>query len=210
MRVTTNDLEAKIMSHLSQRSGLQARRTYLGMSQVWKCPRVLYYAYFNGVDTSDFSHRMAYTGYMHERDTMERLREMRVATLTRRELVADFDDRFRGHTDGQMAWGDLLEIKSVSAHKFDLVCYHGRALHEHIDQVQLYMLYGGWHWTWMIYINRETFEHKVVRVSFDPARARQLVLKAKLVLDAIDAGIPPGCECGRCQVSGKVVSDDGA
>jgi len=201
--ISTHDLAQKISAHIAKRSGLQVRRSYLGMSQIWKCPRVLFEAWQNGNDVSEFSHRMAYTGYMHERDVLDRLREMGVAKMKRSELVADdFDQRLRGHTDGEMSWGDLLEIKSVSGHKYEMVQYHGRALHEHVDQVQLYMLYGGYHWTWMVYVNRETFEHSIVRVAFDPERAKRLVLKAKRVLAAIDAGLVPECECGRCGEAG--------
>lgn len=207
--IKPQDLEEKIYQHLQSRSGLQANRQYLGMSQIAKCPRVLFEQWFEGVETAEFHHRMAYTGYLHERDLLDRLREMRMATLKRRELVADFDDRLRGHTDGEMAWGDLLEIKSVTAHKYEMVCYHGRALHEHVDQVQLYMLYGGYHWTWLVYVNRETFEHRVVRVIFDPQRAQRLVLKAQRVLRAIDEGVMPECECGRCQVSGVRLKVEG-
>lgn len=203
--IKPQELEAKIVANLSQRSGLQTRRAYLGMSQIWKCPRVLFEAWHNGVDTTEFSHRMAYTGYMHERDVLDRLREMGVATLTRREVVADFDDRLRGHTDGEMSWGDLLEIKSVSAHRFEMVVYHNRALFEHVDQVQLYMLYGKFEWCWFIYVNRETFEHKVMRVAFNPKRAAQLVEKAKRVLAAVDAGVLPDCDCGKCGDAGGQV-----
>jgi hypothetical protein len=135
---------------------------------------------------------------MHEWDVLNRLREMGLAKLDRRELVADFDDRLRGHTDGLTEWGDLLEIKSVSSHKFELVTYHGRALHEHIGQVQLYMLYGGWRFTWFVYVNRESFEHRVVRMAFDNKAAQGLVEKAKRLLSKIDAGEAPACVCGRC------------
>lgn len=192
------DFEGKIMAHLRQKSGLQLNRQYMGMSQIDKCPRLLYNLWFAGADNSDFSHRMAYTGYLHEWDVLNRLREMGLAKLDRREVVADFDDRLRGHTDGLTEWGDLLEIKSVSSHKFELVTYHGRVLHEHIGQVQLYMLYGGWRFTWFVYVNRESFEHRVVRMAFDNKAAQGLVEKAKWLLSKIDAGEAPACVCGRC------------
>lgn len=200
-----SELQEKLMVHLRRRSGLEERR-YLGMSQVHKCPREIYLQMVDGVPFSDYGHRMAYTGYMHERDVLERLRELRVATLDRRELVADFDQRLRGHTDGAMVWGDLLEIKSVSAHRYEMVVYHGRALFEHVDQVQLYMHFGGFSWCWMIYVNRETFEHQVVRVPYNPEKAARLVVKAKRILAAVDARVMPDCECGRCGVSGGAVS----
>lgn len=192
------EFEQRIMAQLRKRSRLDAHRAYLGMSQIGRCQAQIYRTMTLGSDTGDFNHRMAYTGYMHEWDVLTRLREMGLAQLDRRELVADFDERLRGHVDGVTTWGDLLEIKSTSAHKFEMVVYHNRAMHEHNDQAQLYMLYGGWRDTYFVYVNRETFEHKVMRVSFDQERAALLVEKAKRVLAAVDAGEPPACECGRC------------
>ena len=192
------EMEEEIFAHLRKKSGLIRDRKYLGMSQIGRCPVVMSRNWFGGVDGSDFHHRMAYTGYLHEWDVLTRLREMGIARLDRRELVAGFDDRLRGHIDGVTEWGDLLEIKSVSAHKYETVLYHGRALHEHNEQVQLYMLYGGFRYGWFIYVNRESFEHKVIRVPFFRDVAYRLEEKAKRVLAAIDAGVEPQCECGKC------------
>jgi hypothetical protein len=196
--IKPKELEDRIMGYLRKKSGLNQHRHYLGMSQISKCPQVVVGELANGVDVSDFHHRMAYTGYMHELDVLQRLREMNVAVLDRREVVAEFDDRLRGHIDGLTAWGDLLEIKSVSTHKYELVVYHGRALHEHAEQVQLYMRYGGWQYTWIIYVNRETFEHRVVRVAYNPKQADLLEDKARRILAAIDGKGEPDCECGKC------------
>ncbi len=197
--ITTKDLETKIDSHVRLHSGLETRH-YLGMSQVAHCIREAYDGFMDGgiEDRSDFAHRMCYVGYLFEQDTLRRLREMRIATFNRRELVSDFDDRLRGHIDGETVWGDLLEIKSVTRSKFELVCKDSRALHEHNDQVQLYMRYGGWKFAWIVYVCRENFEHKVIRVRYDEVRALRLEEKARRILAAIDARQRPECECGYC------------
>lgn len=195
--ITPKDLEGKIARHVRLHSGLETRH-YLGISQVIKCQRLAYQHYFEQPDQTDYMHRMCYVGYLFEADTLQRLREMRIAVLDRREVVATFDDRLRGHIDGLTSWGDLLEIKSVTTSKFDLICQQGRALHEHVDQVTLYMLYGGWRYAWIVYVCRETFEHKVIRVPFNEQRARRLEEKARRILAAIDAGHEPDCECGKC------------
>ncbi len=197
--ITTREVEEKMTQHLRLHSGLEASRSYLGMSQIAKCARQAYDKFVDGTDVSDFHHRMCYAGYLFEQDVLRRMREMRLANLDRRELVAGFDDRVRGHIDGVTAWGDLLEIKSVTLSKFELVDKQRRALHEHNDQVQLYMRYGFWQYAWVVYVCRETFEHRVIRVRYDEQRALALELKAKEILRAIDARERPKCECGYCE-----------
>jgi hypothetical protein len=198
--LTPREVETKIDQHLRLHSGLEPHRAYLGISQVARCPRLAYRSYLEGVDTgSDYAHRMCYAGYLYEKDVLQRLREMRIATLNRREVVAKVDDRLRGHIDGVTTWGDLLEIKSVTTSKFDLVSSQARALHEHNDQVQLYMRYGGYKFCWLIYVCRESFEHKVIRVRYDEAKGVALEQKALRILEAIDQRKMPKCECGYCE-----------
>lgn len=203
MIITPKELENRLAKHVQLHSGLEVR-AYLGMSQVAKCARVSYDRFLNGEEHSDFLHRMCYVGYLFEADVLRRMREMRIAVLDRREVVAGFDDRLRGHIDGVTPWGDLLEIKSVSTSKFDLICQQGRALHEHFDQVQLYMRYGGWKFAWVVYVCRESFEHKVIRVARSESRGLFLENKARLILAAIDARERPVCECGYCKDGGAV------
>ena len=199
MITTPKELELNISNHIRKHSGLDVMRRYLGISQVVKCARQAYDNFMDGSETSDFHHRMCYVGYLFERDVLQRMREMKIARLDRREVVSGFDDRLRGHIDGTTVWGDLLEIKSVSSSKFELVESQNRALFEHNDQVQLYMRYGGWKYTWIVYVCRETFEHKVIRVRYDEMRALGLENKARMILKAIDAGERPKCECGYCE-----------
>ena len=196
--IKPRELEEQINAFLRKKSGLNQNRRYLGMSQIGRCPQQIYNGYTRGVDMSDFHHRMAYTGYLHELDVLQRLREMKIAVLDRREVVADFDDRVRGHIDGLTSWGDLLEIKSVTTSKYELICQQGRPLHEHADQATMYMRFGGWQYCWFIYVNRETFEHRVIRLAFDARRAERLVEKARRILAAIDSQHAPECECGKC------------
>ncbi len=192
-------VEEQIKHNMRLHSGLQSKRGYLGISQVARCPREAYRAYVRGVDLSDQSHRMCYAGYMFERDVLERLREIQFAVLDRREVVAGFDNRLRGHIDGTTASGELLEIKSLANQPFYGVKSRGEALWRHIDQVQLYMRYGGWRMAWMVYVCRETMEHKVIRVPYDAGKADGLEVKAKRILAAIDEGKQPSCDCGKCR-----------
>ena len=192
--------EQEIMVDLRAASGLEQKRGYIGMSNVGKCPRQAYNDLVNGRQMTDEGHRLCYAGYLFERDALARLVRMEFARPDAvRELVAPFDERVRGHNDGETFWGDLLEIKSVSMRRWRLVVDNNRPLFEHADQVQLYMRYGGWKMAWIIYICRETLEHKVVSIGYDEQRAEMLEYKMKAIVRMIDRKTPPKCNCGRCK-----------
>jgi hypothetical protein len=200
----TGTFESNIKYWLRKNSGLEENRGYLGISQAGKCPRATYELLVNGNQAmSDFNHQMCYAGYLFERDALARLIEMRLAKEAKIELVCPKEARIRGHVDGVTFWGDLLEIKSVTVKKFERVCQSKSALWEHIDQVQLYMKYGGWRTTWVIYICRETFEHKVMRVQYDLERAERLEAKMLGILAAWEKKEPPACVCGYCGKDGR-------
>jgi hypothetical protein len=137
-------------------------------------------------------------GYVHERDIVSRLQSAgMVIENCQRELVAPWDDRFRGHIDGEIA-GELFEIKSVNAERFEWVVTRG-ALSEHVDQVQLYMLYGSYPSAILIYKNRETGGLWIERWFYNESHARALEERARSILLAVDRRNPPVCTCGRCR-----------
>jgi hypothetical protein len=115
------------------------------------------------------------------------------------EVVADFDSRLRGHVDGETVDGDLLEIKSVKRAKFETIRDTHMPLNEHFAQVQLYMKYGPWKKCWMVYVNRESMEHCVVKVDYLHTQAIKYEYKARRILAHIDSGILPACECRWCK-----------
>lgn len=173
-------------------------RGYLGMSQIAKCPRYLYNQLVNGCAKPGLqSMRYFHEGYVHEADILERARLAGVAVKNHnRELVAPFDERFRGHIDGEVD-GDLVEIKSVAADRFDSVLEHG-AFFEHMDQCQMYMRYGGYERALIVYKNRDTGVLYVYDMHKSEAHGRRLEEKARQVLAAVDEHILPACTCGRC------------
>lgn len=199
----TRTFESNIKHWLSKNSRLEENRGYLGISQAGKCPRATYELLMGGACMTDFNHQMCYAGYLFERDALARLVEMRLAKEVKIEVVCPKDSRIRGHIDGLTFWNDLLEIKSVTVKKFERVFQSGNALWEHVDQVTLYMKYGPWKTAWIIYICRETFEHKVVRVQYDQGRAERLEAKMLEILAAFERREPPVCACGYCGKDGR-------
>lgn len=193
-------LDELLMVDLRQHSGLEDRRGYVGISNVTKCIRRAYFDLTFGQVMSDDAHRMCYAGYLFERDMLARLVRMDFARPSgHRQVVAGFDARVCGHTDGECVTGDLLEIKSVSVKKYELILQNQRPLHEHNDQVQLYMRYGGYQQAYIIYVCRETLAHKSFIVQYDADRALSCEAKLMRLVAALDAKIPPACECGRCR-----------
>src|SRR5690242_19649625 len=115
--------QSKIEEHLKEHSGLDAKRDYLGISAIGKCPRQVVREYLYGKgELSLQAHQMCYGGYLFEADLRNRLEGMGFkVTKVGSEVVAAFDPRLRGHIDGEIFDRDLLECKSLKRSKFENV-----------------------------------------------------------------------------------------
>jgi len=197
----TTTLQDRIDEHLIQHSGLDVKRDYLGISAIGKCPRQVVRDFLYGKsDITLQAHQMCYGGYLFEADLRNRLSDMGFkVTKAGLEVVAPFDQRLRGHIDGELFDADLLEAKSVSRARFEKIKTTHMALSEHFAQVQLYMKYGPWKRCWVIYMCRETLEHHVVKVAYLHTQAIRYELKAQRLLAHIDSGTLPACECRYCK-----------
>ncbi len=176
-------------------------RSYLGMSRIGECPRVLFTDFIKVKrDWDPAHHLLCYAGYLWERDIRTRLRESGLyAELSEREIVAEFDERFRGHIDGELQDGSLLEIKSTVQAKIDTIQATNKIPLKNYQQVQVYLRHGGYDRAQVVYVARDTDELLVYEVR--PNRGVQDLMddKARWVLSAIDEGVAPGCTCGRCE-----------
>ena len=174
-------------------------RDYLGMSQIGGCPRWLYEKLTNGQQQPGRRALLAmHEGRMHRRDILERLKVAGVAVTGQgRELTAGFDERVRGHVQGEID-GDLLLIKTVRDwDALSQVMERGPRPRDR-DQIQMYMRYGGWQRGLIIYKDRQGGDVWVCWASVDEERGARLERKARMILAAVDAGEAPECECGRC------------
>jgi hypothetical protein len=175
-------------------------RSYLGMSRIGECPRVLFDEFSTGREWDRQHHLMCYAGYLWEKDIKLRLREIGLYTdFSERQLVAEFDDRFRGHIDGELLDGSLLEIKSVTQAKIETIRVTQRIPVKHFEQVQCYLRHGNYERALVVYVARDTDEIYVAQVKPVKDVAEKLDRKARDVLAAIDANERPLCTCGRCQ-----------
>jgi hypothetical protein len=193
------DIPYLIKQYMQDNSGLDQHRNYLGISKISECPRKVVNEYFHGIEPSEQAYRMCFAGYEQEDSVKKMLLPVLRNEGAVHEVIAGFDSRLRGHTDGETVDGNLLEIKSVSTSKFNKVSQTKRVLQNHYQQIQLYMHFGGWKSAWVVYRCRETYEHIVIKVAYNQNIAMALEEKAKRILRYIDEGTTPPCECGNCR-----------
>ncbi|MCI0731815.1 MAG: hypothetical protein L0332_34545 [Chloroflexi bacterium] len=199
MPVTAQELTQQLLAWTVANSGHEAGRDYLGMSQIYRCPLDLYTELLTpGRKWATEDHLRFYAGYLFGRDVKARLAAIgHLRPGSERELVARFDTRFRGHTDGEVG-DDLLEIKSTNQHKLDEIIAGRRIPDAHFNQVQVYMAHGGYTAAMVVYVARDTNSIHVVRVTASLRVQERLNMKAKVILTHLDRQTPPRCKCGRC------------
>lgn len=194
-------VKLQLVEHLRTHSHFEQQRSYLGMSGIARCPRQQYFNFAQGLHVTDADHARSYVGYLFEADVRARLADLCIykPDSAARELVAPFDDRFRGHIDGETMDDELLEIKSVNAMLFEKIEMSFRPKTEHVAQVQTYMRYGPWEHALIVYVDRDSFAHLVIHVAKQERIGEEMEQKAKKILAAIDRREPPACECNYCK-----------
>lgn len=200
-KLSASQIATALIDWTVQHSGFE-ERAYLGMSSIGDCPRALYRQFVLGRSWNRAGHLMCYAGYLWERDIKQRLGQIGLyADYSEREVVASFDDRFCGHTDGELIDGSLLEIKSVTQARLDTIRALGRIPTRHFEQVQAYLRHGHYERGIVVYVARDTDEIYVAHIKPNPEIADRIDRKARDILAAIDAGQEPLCTCGRCKES---------
>lgn len=189
-------------------------RGYVGMSGIGGCLYDLYMRAKHNIPSDDRLRWYGWMGQVHEA-AVKRLLGLEADAMgtflgrpnPEHELIADFDDRYRGHYDAKMPDGTLVEIKSVNWRKFQQVCQRG-AFDKHVAQVQAYMAHGGFDHCVIVYVCRDVPHRALfsptpplwtVDVELDAGFACALDEGAIGVLLALDGDIdPPLCTCGYC------------
>lgn len=199
--MNATDVQEKLLSWTVAHSGAE-QRTYLGMSRISDCSLSLYRELSTGGlrEWTIASYLNCYAGYLWERDIKERLAAIGLYTPgSEREVVAQFDSRFRGHTDGTLTDGRLLEIKSTVQTNLADIMSTQRIPRRNFEQVQVYLRHGGFSSAVVVYVARDTGNLHVAEIHSVPSVQANLDAKAKRILDALDKGFPPACECRRCK-----------
>lgn len=200
----------------------ESYRNYLGMSSIGGCARAAYWSVLDP-EESDALFWYSWSGYMHEDAGIELLRGAGFTIETPDqgyEIVADFDERYRGHPDGFLSHEGrriLLEMKSVTYDKYCQRLDERRPTSAHFDQVQAYMSHDphGFDGAVICYMARDIpyREFKLDWATWDvpfpgfylawvapePAHQAKLNIRAQGILAAIDRRQPPPCDCGWCR-----------
>lgn len=176
-------LLADVVAH-----GGHEKRSYLGMSNIAAPEDELLAGLLNGSKVPDE------TGYQrlalgYEWEAIVRGRLLRAGLLkadSQREIIAAFDARFKGHTDGEFISGELLEIKSTTDEALEALKAKGRCKYAHFAQVQMYLHHGGYDRAFVVYIARDTGRWWVAEVRYNRAECEKLNTKARAVLARFD------------------------
>lgn len=202
MGLSAVGVKRQLCEALVEQSGHDRRRDYLGMSGIGDCSRKQYFSFVGGRTADDQLLWYSWTGYLHEAAILKLFKRRKREI----EVVAGFDERFRGHVDLALSKQDLVEIKSTNWGKFQRIIDGGEPDLRHQYQVQMYLRHGGWERCFVVYIARDVphkewydFPLYVFEVRPDAARADRMDAKAKAILAAIDRREPPDCDCGWCR-----------
>lgn len=182
-----------LMQSLAAHSGYEERRPYVGMSKAGDCPRRIYLDYLHGNPATPESHMGAFLGYTIERAVRQILGD---ALKPGREISA-FGGLVKGHTDGEFD-GQLLEIKSCTEKKILEILDDHRIPLRHLYQANAYMRYGGYRSALVIYLPRDYGLPMVWPLTYSQATGDALHGKFQAVVNAVQAAIPPRCDCRRC------------
>jgi hypothetical protein len=197
----------KMMQVVRETSGVEQDRTYLGMSQIGRCPQLLYRWMLDGKgEPSDKAHLNCMSGYQYEHEMLKILCGANLldeSDLFRigKEIIAKFDSRFRGHIDAVAVDGSLVEIKTFNADDYNRVTRTNQLSVPYLWQVQAYMRYGLFDETLMVLVCRDPFTFWTMNIKRDDVLGVKIDEKAKMILAAVDTKTPPICTCGRCDAA---------
>lgn len=169
------------------KDGHNPHRRYLGMSQIHRGEKDIIDSMKQGVELDAYQLRIHGVGYVFERIIKEKLTKAGVMIVdSERELVAGFDNRFRGHTDGDLVDGSVVDVKSTVEEKLKRIEADRRLPNAHYVQAQMYMYHGGYDRAMIVYVARDTGRILVRSVKYDGKTAGFYNEKAKRILSALD------------------------
>lgn len=191
------ELQERLLEYTVAHSGHDPARDYLGMSQISREEDdLLDQLRGKQQEPSREEHLLLDLGHLFTHDIKRRLEEAFkdgedevTFDLDEQEIVADFDERFRGHADGLMHASDqdiLLEVKAVTHEKLDQVRNSGRLPRPDYDQIQMYLAHSGLDEAHVIYVGRDTGEIYVHYVKPQKHIIDKLNTKAKRILERFD------------------------
>lgn len=181
------EVESVLTRYILKNGGFE-RRKYLGMSQIHRAEDELIREMLEGTPVPKPENGLVFAlGYDFEKIMLAKLEASGVLmAMSSKSLVASFDARFKGHTDGELIDGSLCEIKSTIDEKLQKIESNKHVPNAHYVQAQMYMHHGGYERDMIVYVARDTGRVVVRQVRYDKRTAESYNEKAKRILFKID------------------------
>src|SRR3990172_48896 len=190
----TKNLQQAIVNYTAQTSGWDQRRSYIGLSGIGDCERVIYNRFYLGQLRPHVGELLT-TKLSYELEAVLIARLQAIGVYSPAEGIVLFDGQMQGHPDGIVGGTDYLEIKTVPMEEhFPENRIVGRRI---FYQCQAYMHFGQPKYTHVVYLARSTGGIFVVGLRYQERVGREIEWKIKRLGDAGRERVAPGGTCGR-------------
>ena len=188
--------ERKLIEFRAAHSGYDEHRNYVGLSGAGDCAREIHRRYVMATPADENARLKTALAYDIE-DAVRRTLVQMDLYLPSREISA-WDGLVRGHTDGELKTGELIDIKTVPLDEHLPANLPRRVLF----QLNAYMLYAdpSWPRAYAIYVSRESGRIRVLEANRNEGIAARIQMRLEKVMAAIAYHYSPQCDCGRCDV----------
>lgn len=189
-------------------SNYDINRSYIGLSQFYKCPKVIVTEYLtinNAEDISFLQYQKSFNGYTYERRMKDRLKH-----IYGHDYVEKYDinvphenERLRiliqGHTDGLLFRKHIIEISTVSDDTYLPKKISAISKRKYI-QIQAYMTFSEFREK-AIYIceSRSSGRFKIFFIYPKYSVIEKIKKKAIAIFNAVEKKELPKCWCERCE-----------
>ena len=189
----TRMLEGELVNWSVLNSGFEPRRSYIGLSGIGDCERLIYERFREGQMSNVKDMLKTRISYELEAALVERLKKL--GKYQEGEEILLHGGLVQGHTDGSIG-KDLLEIKTVPNEA--ALPQEGKLSHRNYWQVQAYLHYTKRIYAHVVVLARDSGLIRVVGVKYRPDLGEEIEAKVERLVKAIREYEKPGCSCGRC------------
>lgn len=191
-------------------SNFEVDRKYIGLSQFYKCPRLLVKEYYqrlkSDIEVDYKNYRQSFNGYTFEKRMKDRLFQVyrndyqadSIISLIPEEYNEIGNSLIMGYTDGVLKNESLIEIYTVPSDKF--LPKNVREISKRkFSQMQAYMTFCDYDNTIAICESRESGNFKIFVVNQLTRISKIMQDKANVIFEAVSRKELPKCWCKRCE-----------
>lgn len=193
------EIQNALIDYTVKNSCFDAHRNYIGLSQLHRCNREIWNAFFEGSTADLVAKLKCYKGYQMERDLVRRLQcvlEDEVFPGTLQDIIV-YDGLVQGHPDFYLN-GKPGDVKSVL---FDnhVPQHYSKIPARVLRQLQAYMYFLPASLGYVIYESRESGIIRVFSIPVNPYMQQQIREQVGLLVEAVRKRELPYCGCKKCE-----------